>query len=105
MRRVPGQDSRLAQILKISIAGFGIIFYNGGKVNKEQNGNQKTVGGLAASEEYRCNECDKVIYVQHGEEPPESCECGGTFMTGLKPRCPECSSREVEGHQVIAYLD
>ena len=74
-------------------------------------------GSLLHATEYRCDRCDRVKYVAmpsltevlSGEaskpKPPGRCFCGGTFRTGISPKCPTCGSWETECVKVQALED
>lgn len=74
-------------------------------------------GSLLHATQYRCDRCDRVEHVEMPNpslgwlfpytqpKAPGPCICGGTFKTGLSPKCPICGSRKTECVKVEALED
>jgi len=53
---------------------------------------------------YVCNKCGKVITIDAATKKPDTCRCGGRYVT-YEIFCPECKSKNIKNTGVLGLWD
>lgn len=82
------------------------------KCNKCKNKFESQEGGGFLFDELRCEKCDEIKRVEvigkNDRKPKEkigNCVCGGKFLSGLRPMCRVCKSRDISVEKDLLHYD
>ncbi|VVC04545.1 Uncharacterised protein [Candidatus Bilamarchaeum dharawalense] len=82
------------------------------KCNKCSNKFESQEGGGFLFDELRCEKCDEMKRVEvvgkNSRKPKgkvEKCKCSGNFVSGLRPMCPKCKSRDISVEKELVHYD